>query len=1839
MYKKAPGELDLSRKLMKEGDNHVQNAMYIAAQLKYDEALTLQIKCLGEFEASKSLDVANTLLAIATNLKVQCHFDLSRQFYRKFYSISCNLFGEKSENCAKGLYGLAEILRIRGQIEDAEILYDKALQIRKDLLRMPGRYGSDGFPIYQDHVGLADSHWSLSTVLILHGEIEEAKKHAHIGHSILERLDDKDDKNAFNIQYHKNMCDFKILLAEISIKSGEIAIATKIVEDCSKYRQRLFIDDHPDKAIDLYCLSNIYFLEDKLQEARKLVGKAMRLRIKFFGKLSHNTSKHFVNTKFDQFMEDIMESSSFPDTNPIEKRLIIETGSVSGGIYDLISNIVVRHFDNTSTSDVSDNIDESSFTTTGYSSMADDGYDYNEKATTFKESEKHELQPIETTQYLASNELVANTLKIPRGIDGEKVPAFVFKGNIVSNHYLIAQALELRGLICLELTDFEEAKVMLNSSLNINKDLFGGKSIPTSRSIYTLAILHEKIGIQSDGLTLHVLALDIRRQFVTQNIGKNYLISESLLAVGRLQIELSRLSEGLAHIKQSNDITLSIFGNDHYMTIYGHALEAMSYFLLAEYDVALTMIKKCRDQFEKVYESPHHLIAFCFYIEARIQHSFGKYDVAFNCCDQASHHYALIYNDSHISSLDLKVLQGIILISQCKFLEAKTLVETTNKIQRDMLGNFNHRVGCSLSVLAQCFHGLGKFQLSDLLFCRSLEILQSTLCKDHIEIATALILQARNSLDLANFDMTKKLCLAARDVCFRLFGEQEDHPISTLVSSCLAELDLEFSNCEKALEVFNDLMEIRRRKLKQMHPEVANAIHQSATCLRMIGDYSSAILNYERALNMRKNVLQPNHPDIIDSTFCIGIMHVLRGNFEQASAIYERCLINQRKALGPHHPRVADILFRLGELSNLLGHFQLSRSYLVDSMIIMKATYKFTNKRYSNGFDNTQSDQKDKSKKKESEERSKDNKGIMKNQNIELECVHPALAKILIALAYNLYLRGKYQNPNLNRSTMKNKSFLIFNNNSNDNSNDESISVIGDVSLKTVNDKGTMESLHHRNVRFDDKQIIDNLFVDIDTSLKEVDTQLISDTRYIDDVNFSEDFSRNRLEGPIIQKGAALSLIGNDEKMKPSHCNKSPEHDDFSDKENDDVHDNDDDGDDNSRGENYEEYKYSIPLLEKCLDILLLCYRRSPKHPMILTAHYYLAMSLQGFGEYKIAHELHKNTLIERRRLLGDKNLDTIQSFIALAETLRSLSMIYPKAAKSNDGNATKANLAKLRQYLGPSLIDHLSSVLEATAKSNDLSQTSIGNLHNGTWTPTDTHELAVIRRNQMGIRRKKLSKNSKSLLSVSASADNLQDGGYRGGFMGYEYSPIKKLQRDSRSSTTSFTRPDLSKFDDPEWLYDNALASMKKLYGDNPIHPILMADVLHEQAELYRARKDNDKAIELCEESLSLKRPILKGSHPSVATSLLCIADALRFENRFLKAEPLLLKALQIFQNAYSHDNKVHPQIAACKCSLGMLYYCMGNYRESHFYYVNSLRERENILGITHISTAQSMNNYGGLLHTAGNFDQALAFYSKSLRIKQMTFGEMHSDCAGTLNNIALVLKAMNRYQDAMDNYQDAIKVLKSNFGEMNTEVASTMNNMASLYVAMGNIKRAQDVYKDSLHIKKKIHGMDHVSVASTLNNLASLCFACGEKEESKDYYEESLRIRRNIYGDDHPVVAESLNNIALLLLSEGDLDNAETLFRKAIEIKEETFGPTHLSTASTLHNLAILLHKKHNFNEAEEIYIKVIAIRTDCLGNDHPDTKTTLLNQNRLSIDKELAKTKGMKGEEQKLFPSIQR
>ena len=393
---------------------------------------------------------------------------------------------------------------------------------------------------------------------------------------------------------------------------------------------------------------------------------------------------------------------------------------------------------------------------------------------------------------------------------------------------------------------------------------------------------------------------------------------------------------------------------------------------------------------------------------------------------------------------------------------------------------------------------------------------------------------------------------------------------------------------------------------------------------------------------------------------------------------------------------------------------------------------------------------------------------------------------------------------------------------------------------------------------------------------------------------------------------------------------------------------------------------------------------------------------------------------------------------------------------------------------------------------------------------------------------------------------------------MGYSFPPVKKLSRDSRAVEGKVTRPDQSKLNDAMWLYDTSLklilrvfaegytgagggaadaqkssldlasedngdrdgVEAKRMHSKGPSHP-LTADALYGKAELLRQRRENDASVELQEISLAMRRTFVKSSHVCVSDNLVSIAEALRFENRFIKAESLLLKALQIRENAFNYEEYTHPSVSEAKCALAMLYYSMGKYQECLPLYKSSLYERERLLGPSHIATAQSLNNYAGLLHTTGKFHDALPLYRRALKIKVGTFGDQHCDVASSKNNLGLLLKAMAQYDEALQLYEEALETLTAEFGKFHADVASTINNMAALYVAMGHTKKGRELYRDALMVKKKVLGLDHVGVAAALNNLAGLCFSCGEVDEAKDYYEESLRIRREKFGDEHPAVA----------------------------------------------------------------------------------------------------------------------
>jgi tetratricopeptide (TPR) repeat protein len=89
-----------------------------------------------------------------------------------------------------------------------------------------------------------------------------------------------------------------------------------------------------------------------------------------------------------------------------------------------------------------------------------------------------------------------------------------------------------------------------------------------------------------------------------------------------------------------------------------------------------------------------------------------------------------------------------------------------------------------------------------------------------------------------------------------------------------------------------------------------------------------------------------------------------------------------------------------------------------------------------------------------------------------------------------------------------------------------------------------------------------------------------------------------------------------------------------------------------------------------------------------------------------------------------------------------------------------------------------------------------------------------------------------------------------------------------------------------------------------------------------------------------------LGSDHPSTASSLNNLAELYLAMGRYGEAEPLLLRALQIYEAQLGSD---HPSTASSLNNLAELYLAMGRHGEAEPLLLRSLMIREQLLGTDH--------------------------------------------------------------------------------------------------------------------------------------------------------------------------------------------------------------------------------------------------------------------------------------------------
>ena len=1732
-----PDELGISLLLLDEAALLSHKGFFSAADLKLDEALSLLIDFLGDVKAETNAEVARCITLRAQSALTQNRLDSCKKGFMQAYYMFCKIENPECEGACKCLFGLAELLRLRGLSEDSKLLHERVLRLRTAL------FGSSSIEV-------ATSQASLSLCLADLGALPEALVAANKAVATCEAF--KRPAVGFEDDYLYS-AQARLVLGRVLLARGELPDASEQLKAALELQVGGLGADHVRSGDFLHALAELRFCQCKLLDARKLVGQALKIRLKTQGRV------RYLDVKLKAAARAFLDKTPEQDDNSLggeegfgtAKRLLLVKGAPAPSAADAFGGRA------TLDADLGSLIASSVESITGSAAS------------------------------VASSRL---------SVKEEKKKGFYWRGNAVYSHTLLADTLHLRGDICLALGDLKEAREMIEGAYAVRSDLFGKRAVPSAKSLAQMAGLVAYLGVPAEALSLYTIAYHLRLQLLGD---AHPDVGDSCLALGRTRLLMCRLDESAAFLQDAKAILKASVGAAHHRHALVLAAEAELLLARADYLGATSRTVKALEALRATFRDVHPSIASVLLTEGRVCLCQGVLDVAQVKIEQAISQRGVFYGDGHVAVAEAKHWAAHVLREQGRVLEAKPLVESVLLAQRDQLGKHHHDTVSTLTLLAFNMLDLGKYSEASPVFERAAQLLRRSLGEDTLQATWALYGLGEAKLAEANWDKSRDAHTRASAARKRMLSSEE-HPLVLQSRHALTLLDVRLGRVEEATKALDDLLALRRMSDGQMHPDVATTLFELGEVLRLRGKLTEARSMHERALKMRRTVLGVDHPAIVDSQLAIAQIFVAFGRLEQGAAMIDRCLSNYRLKRGSRHPSVARSLLLLGQVHLTLANYEASRAHLLDALMLRKSTFLgcFNHPdvaecvsalgdwlRATGSYIDTAA-----------------------FDSAQVAAQPPAALTLLVASAVELAHTTIEQQQQVQKkawgaAALGSSGSLAgtpWSGNANEGAGGDDASVVSGVSgpgndgplqggsVSQLDVAGASIGGLSRSVASlpffgsGAAEGGDNKSVDVETvHVSRIEERL----SYVSLAEFLDDGQASLQETGGVARPLASPLAKGQSPTSASMGGGSTGKESGR---------GDGDGDEESRQGDYEEEQeeHCMPLYERALDMVVKKF--GLHHPRALAAQHDVALTLLLLGHLSLAHDLLLHVVIERRAQLGDEHLDTAESCAWLCEALRLMSRVF---AENTAEAAEKRKNPKVDKALGPSLIQHLASIL---GPQQGLKRQ---------WPPAASSALVLLDRG------KTTTETMHPLLSPPKR--RISKGGYQGGFQGYAYPQPKKIKRvewDSR-----LTRPPKTFYHDAKWVLDVGAAGAKRALGDVAEHPLL-SQLTYCRAELMRARRRPDQAIPLFEEALSVRRQLFRASHPAIADCLVGLAEIYRVDNKFSRSQPLLEKALEIRSTAFARSKGGgHASVGEVQCSLAMLLFSLGQYVDAEPLFAASLATRERLLGASHVATAQTLNNFAGLLHTLGRFDEALPMYRRVVAIKTATFGEGHPDVASSQNNLALLLKAMGQLDEAHALYTSALSSQQRVFGEAHTDVAATLNNLAALEAARSNEAEAKVLYRQSLEIKRKVLGMDHPSVASTLNNLAGLCMACGDMEDAKDLYEDSLRVRRAVFGDDHPSVAESLNNIALLLFAQGQYPSALPLFERAIVIKAAAFGDAHVSTAASMHNLAIVLHKLRRFAEADAMYARALSIRSERLGLTHADTAATLSAIQELGRDRD--------------------
>lgn len=200
---------------------------------------------------------------------------------------------------------------------------------------------------------------------------------------------------------------------------------------------------------------------------------------------------------------------------------------------------------------------------------------------------------------------------------------------------------------------------------------------------------------------------------------------------------------------------------------------------------------------------------------------------------------------------------------------------------------------------------------------------------------------AAHWLKLAHLMSTIKDYDQAKEVYFTLLNFAENDPLKmALIYNELGLLHDEQGDYASALIYYQKAIDIRREQLPPNHRSLSVSYNNIGEVQRQLGDYCNALDNHRKTLQIKQKILPPNDPSMATTYNNIGLANESLGEFATALSFYQKALNIKQKILPADHQELAITYNNIGELHRLMGNFSAALTNLEQALQIRLKKYR-----------------------------------------------------------------------------------------------------------------------------------------------------------------------------------------------------------------------------------------------------------------------------------------------------------------------------------------------------------------------------------------------------------------------------------------------------------------------------------------------------------------------------------------------------------------------------------------------------------------------------------------------------------------------------------------------------------------------------------------------------------------------------------------------------------------------------------------------------------------------------------------------------------------------------------